>query len=401
MRNAAGYSKRIRNPAATIPADPFICTVTNPKQFDALRGAENIGELRQLSGGDDGTRKSEAIFQVDVERHDVGFAQRVDRRIGDLGETLLAVIPKSSGEGGEERGRGVVAHAPIGFFAMSESGEKSLELILGPSGGAGYALGVVDRNMRRGRGGREHSLRNGVARLLDGDALEDIAPAEKNTGGGIGENHFAGAEALAFGDSRFIEIDEAGFGAGDEEAIVRQSVAERAEAVAIELGADELAVGEDEGGGAVPGFAVLRECGQGAADVAGEKRIFFEGRRNHGEHGFFGGEAFEEAELEAVVEGGGIADVVFEKRKPRAYGEARAEFGGFGAEPAAIGNDGIDFTVVGDIAERLGEMPGRLGVCGIALVKNGESGGEGGIAEIFVELGELPGREEAFVDDGL
>jgi hypothetical protein len=46
-------------------------------------------------------------------------------------------------------------------------------------------------------------------------------------------------------------------------------------------------------------------------------------------------------------------------------------------------------------------MPGRLRVGGITLVKNGESGGEGRVAEVFVELGKLPGREEAFVDDSL
>src|SRR5882757_5338909 len=46
-------------------------------------------------------------------------------------------------------------------------------------------------------------------------------------------------------------------------------------------------------------------------------------------------------------------------------------------------------------------MPGRLSVGGIALVKNGKGGGEQRVAQILVELGELPGREEAFVDNGL
>jgi len=38
------------------------------------------------------------------------------------------------------------------------------------------------------------------------------------------------------------------------------------------------------------------------------------------------------------------------------------KLGGFGAEPAAVGDDGVDFAVVGDVAERLREMPGRLRV---------------------------------------
>src|SRR5260370_7073006 len=46
-------------------------------------------------------------------------------------------------------------------------------------------------------------------------------------------------------------------------------------------------------------------------------------------------------------------------------------------------------------------MPGRLRVSGIALVKNGECGHERRIAQIFVKLWKLPGREQALVYDGL
>ena len=77
------------------------------------------------------------------------------------------------------------------------------------------------------------------------EAFEDFAPAEEKAGGGIGENHFAGAETLAFRDAGFIEIDQAGFGAGDQEAVMREGVAQGAEAVAVEFCADELAVGEN------------------------------------------------------------------------------------------------------------------------------------------------------------
>ena len=144
--------------------------------------------------------------------------------------------------------------------------------------------------------------------------------------------------------------------------VVRKGVAQGTQAVAVELGTDELTVGKNQGGGAVPRFGLLREGGERVADVAREQWVFFEGGRNHGQHGFFGGEAFEEAKLETVIEAGGIADVFFEEREPRADGEARTEFGGFGAEPAAVGDEGVDFAVVGDVAEGLREVPGRLRV---------------------------------------
>ncbi len=164
-------------------------------------------------------------------------------------------------------------------------------------------------------------MRNGVARLLNGEALEDVSPAQKEPGGRIGENHFAGAKALAFGDAGFVEIHQTGFGAGDEKAIMGQGIAQGAQAIAIELGADELSIGKDQSGRAIPGLALLGERGQCTADVARKQRIFFKGRRNHGEHGFLGGQTFEKPELEAVVEAGGIADVFLEKGEPRAYGQ--------------------------------------------------------------------------------
>src|SRR5260370_11845029 len=158
--------------------------------------------------------------------------------------------------------------------------------------------------------------------MLNREALENAAPAQKEASGRIGENHSAGAEGMGLGDAGFIESNEASFGASDEKAIMGKGVTQRAEAVAIEFGADKLAVGKNEGGGAVPGLGLLRESGERAANIAREQGISFEGRRNHSEHGFFGREAFEEAELEGVVETGGIADVFFEERKPRANGEA-------------------------------------------------------------------------------
>src|SRR5258708_904933 len=141
-----------------------------------------------------------------------------------------------------------------------------------------------------------------------------------------------------------------------------EGVTQRAEAVAIEFGADKLAVGKNEGGGAVPGFTLLRKGSQGRADVARKQGIFFKGRRNHSEHGFFGRQTFEEAELEGVVGTGGMGDVFLEEWTPRRTRRARWEFGGLGAQTAVLRDDGVDLTVVGDVAEGLCEMPGGLGV---------------------------------------
>ncbi len=87
---------------------------------------------------------------MDIERHDVGFAQRVNRRVGDLGEALLAVVPQGSGERGEKCRRGVIAHAPVGFLAVSKRGEENFELVFGPASGAGDTLRIACESLRRG-----------------------------------------------------------------------------------------------------------------------------------------------------------------------------------------------------------------------------------------------------------
>src|SRR5260370_11780969 len=102
--------------------------------------------------------------------------------------------------------------------------------------------------------------------------------------------------------------------------------------------------------------------------------IFFKGWRNHGEHGFFRRQAFEEEQLETIVETGGIANVLFEKGEPRSHREPGTEFGCFGAQPAAVRDNRIDLTAIRDVPERLRQMPRRPGGGWIAVLKNSASG---------------------------
>jgi hypothetical protein len=86
-------------------------------------------QVRKFALGKNRTRQNDAARsgwvgrQANFERHDVGFAQRIYGRIGDLRETLLAVIPKGARKGGKKSRRSVVTHAPVGFFAVDEGGK--------------------------------------------------------------------------------------------------------------------------------------------------------------------------------------------------------------------------------------------------------------------------------------
>src|SRR5260370_23985100 len=138
---------------------------------DALLGPKNRGELRQLASRNHGTRKRDSVFQVNIERHHVSLAQWIDRRVGDLREPLLAVIPQSPWKRGKKRGRRVVSHAPIRFFAAGQRGKENLELIVGPAGSARDALWVIDGNQRHGGSSWQPSLGDGGPRRLPCQSL--------------------------------------------------------------------------------------------------------------------------------------------------------------------------------------------------------------------------------------
>src|SRR5258706_113007 len=107
----------------------------------------------------------------------------------------------------------------------------------------------MDGDRRCGDRRGQHSLRNRVARLLDREALEDVAPAQKEPGGGIGKNHFSGAQPLALGDSRFFQINQTSLGSSDQQAVMREGVAQRAQSIAIQLRSHKLAIRENQAAG--------------------------------------------------------------------------------------------------------------------------------------------------------
>src|SRR5258708_39028510 len=97
-------------------------------------------------------------------------------------------------------------------MAVSQCGKEDFELVFGPAGSARDALRIIDGI----RGGddrrRQHPLWNGVACLLNGKALENVAPAQKEASGGGGGKHFFPAGGLGFSTLGVFTVGEARFG---------------------------------------------------------------------------------------------------------------------------------------------------------------------------------------------
>ncbi len=196
-----------------------------------------------------------------------------------------------------------------------------------------------------------------------------------------------GAEAAAVDDGFRIEVDEARFRAEDDELVFGHEVSTGAQAVAIQDRADETAIGEGHGGGAIPGLGAVSYIGEegGAVEISG-------GLDEHAD-GFGDGAAVAGEQLDGFVEAGGVGAVL---------GEDGLELGregrGAGVHARAVAPDGVDFAVVREHAQRLGAIPGGRDVGGVALVEEREGRGEGGVGEIRVEIGEEAAGAHGLVD---
>ena len=344
-------------------------------------------------------------------RHDDLLSDRVDRRIRHLGEELLEVVVEQSGALREEGERGVVAHRADGFLARGRHGlEEFLQLLVVPAEGDLLEREVeqVDRLEVGAEGLGVFGERELLLRAPGGVGLESrdvglaLVVGQELSGRRVDREDLAGPETALLHDLLFVERNDAGFGAHDQEAVLVDLEARGAEAVAVERGADITAVGEDHGGRAVPGFieagVELVEALQVGGHVGHLLPRF--GREHH--HAVKHVAAAELEEFEGVVEGGGVRAAglddgleVLDVVAPDLRGHLAFAGGG----PVLVPHERVDLAVVRDHAERMGQRPVGEGVRRIPLVVDGERRGEEGILQVGVELLQLGRVEEPLVDD--
>ena len=75
------------------------------------------------------------------------------------------------------------------------------------------------------------------------------------------------------------------------------------------------------------------------------------------------------------------------------------EIGFAGVDPVTIAPKRIDFAIVSDHAERVGEWPSGESIGAISLVEDGQGGLVSGILKIEIEAFELSTSQHSLVDD--
>ena len=347
-------------------------------------------------------------------RHDV-LADRVERRIRHLSEVLVEVVEEQARSLAERCDRGVRAHRTQRFGpGLGHRRDEDSQLFLGIAEGA---LAAPDRGLRVSdvdAGGQIlQSLRAAVypvgIGVVGGELVLDLCVGDDALGLGVDEEHAARGEAAAGDDLGLGQIDDSDL-AGEHHRVLGHHVPGRAQAVAVEDGAGEPAVGEGHTGGTVPGLHEQRMIFVEGPTLLAHARIVLPGLGDHHQHRLRQRSSGGDHELEDGVErrrvgGTGRHDRAQPVEAARGLGHGRdEEFGGElrfpGLHPVAVAAHGVDLAVVSDRAEWLGQLPRREGVRREARVDQCDPRRQPLVVEFCVERGELTGREHPLIGDG-
>ena len=344
------------------------------------------------------------------EAHDQLLADRIDRRVGHLGEVLLEIGEQQLGLVGQRRDRRVVAHGADGLLALApHRRHQDAQVFLGVAEGL---LAIEQRQVRQRRlAGRvrqflEHDLR-AFEPLLVGVALGqrrlELLVGNEAALVEIDEQHLARLQAPLGHDVLLRNGQHAHLGGHDDAVVAGDEIARRAQAVAVEGGADLAAVGERDRRRAVPRLhqrgIVLVE----GATLLVHERVARPGLRNHHHHRVRERVAALHQEFERVVEAGGIGLALVGDR-PQLADVVAEQVGGHRRlacrHPVDVAAQRVDLAVVRDHPVGMRERPGREGIGGEALVHERERAVEVLVAQIGIIGAELVGEEHALVDDG-
>ena len=261
--------------------------------------------------------------------------------------------------------------------------------------------GDVERLRRQAAALREQP---GAVRAAGRDGGLDDVVAQQPPVLEVDGDHLAGPEPALLDDLLARQVHGAGLGGEREQAGAGARVARRAQAVAVDAGAEVAAVGEGDERRPVPRLlhagVVVVEVGD---PRVGAGRLVLVGGR-HGHH-----QRLERAaaaahqQLDQLVERAGVAAVAVHHGQQ--LGDARAPYGSRqlrlpGAHPRQVAQQRVDLAVVRQQPHRLGEAPLGRRVGTEAAVQDGVRADEGRVLEVGIELRQHLRRDHALVDDG-
>ena len=344
-----------------------------------------------------------------LKAHHELLADRVDGRVGDLGEELLEVVEQRRLAVGEDGQRDVVAHGAVRLGGVARHRpEQHAQVLLGE------AEGELARAQRLGA----RHARRALGQVVEVDDVLAVPVAVGPAGGHaalglavglqaarlqVGDEELAGVQAALDLDVGLADGQHAGLGGQQHVAALGEHPAAGAQAVAVERRADRAAVGEGDRRRPVPGLHEARVVGVEVAQLGGQLGVVLPRARDHHHRRVLDRAAPEHQQLEHAVERRRVRQAGADDRQQ--LGQVvteglRAQRGLARAHPVDVAHQRVDLAVVGDHPVGVGELPARERVGREARVHERQAGLGPRVLQVAVEVGELKAREHPLVDHG-
>jgi hypothetical protein len=214
----------------------------------------------------------------------------------------------------------------------------------------------------------------------------------------VERDHLPGRELAAVDAAVAVERYRAGLRRAHDEPVLAHGVAQRAQAVAVERGADDPAVREDQPGRPVPRLDQAGVVAEEVPHLARELLVSLPGGRQQHRHAVPDVASAVDDEVERVVEHRRVgARLVEDGMVELVVGRPKVPLAG--AHPVHVPLNRVDLAVVAEEPEGLCPLPGGCGVRGETLVEDPERNLERRVREVEVERAELIGSTQRLVRD--
>ncbi len=339
------------------------------------------------------------------------LADAVDRRVRHLREQLLEVVVQQPRLVRQHRERRVVAHRADGFDAVLRHRREDQALVLERVAERDLPLQqrVVIRLRHLRRIGQIVEMHLVIVdplpvRPLVGDRALDLFVVDDAAFLGVDQEHAAGLQPALEQHVGGGNVEHARFGRHHDQAVLRDVVARRTQAVAIEHRADAAAVGERDRGRAVPRLHQARVVLVERALRVVHALMVRPRLGNHHHHRVRQRAAGQHQQLQRVVEHRRVRAVRIDDRQDLAH--VVAERGALEqrlarVHPVGVAAHRVDLAVVRDVAVRVRAIPARERVGAEARVHQRQRGLHQRIAQVREVRRELHRRQHAFVDERL
>ena len=376
----------------------------------------------QFFGGEDGRVQFDhaAVFRRGVQKvavvADVDalvgldlFADGVDGWVRHLGKALLKIGKQRRMRLGERRQGFVRAHGRGRLHAVCRHGQDHIfDIFMRVAKGRAQARALFLAQRGGGSDGAgdvleaQYAPRPLAIGVLGGEARLDRAVLQQFAGLDIRHEDAAGGQPPAAHNMRAFLKERARLGGEDEPPLVRQRAAQRAQAVAVQGGADHVSVAIQDGGGAVPRLHHRRII---AVEIA-PGRFFrlslprFRQQRHARERQ---GHAAHIEKFQRVVQHLRIRTARLDdgQHAPHLFPQERRTHRLFaGVHAVEVAADGVDLAIVQKQALRVRFRPTGEGVGGKAGMNHRQRRGVVLALQIVVKGAQLRHQHHALVDNG-